>query len=251
MAPILPLILIAAVGAYVLMKGKGGGMTTPAGGPIKDLPPEQVKLAVTNALAHETDPAKLNEFADSLLPDYPEYAQALHNRASQLLGVTPVVFIPPPAPHPMPPQPGPAPLPYPYPPPLPQPGPAPLPVTPPPEPVPVPNPPPTPHIDFPNEGSTAYVITHDTGPSGSLNVRSGPSTGASIVTKIGHGTGVTIEGLENNGWVPITTPLGIEGWAATQYLGAHPPADAPGGANGGQELPIGPGGQGNEVPSNA
>lgn len=250
MAPILPLLMIAgAAGLYFLtQKGGGGSGTTP-------IPADDVKTAVQTALANETDSTKLNEFADSLLPDYPDYAQALHNKASQLTGTVPVNVggggnVPPPIiPIPVGPAPGPVPIspePPPYVPPPILPPPAPLP-----QPVPVPNPPPTPHLDFPEEGSTAYVVTHDAGPTGTLNVRSGPGSSYPVVSKLEHGTGVTITGMVNANWYPVHTPLGIDGWASADYLGASPPADAPGGGSGGQELPIGPGGQGNEVISSS
>ncbi len=265
MAPVLPLLILAGVAGYILVMGKksggdlGTGQTDPNnpgahGSPLPPLTADEIKLAVQTALNVETDPVKLNEFAESLLPDQAAYGQKLHDRAAMLAGVPPIpvvnpggggIIIPEPRPQPQP-------VPSPILPPVPQPQPLPSP-QPTPEPVPVPNPDPTPHINFPDPGSTAYVVTHDTGPSGSLNVRDLPSTSGQIITKVGHGTGVTIIGAPTaDGWFPVRSPLGREGYASGQYLGATPPADGidPSGWTG-QEVPIGPSGQGNEIVSHS
>lgn len=242
MAPILPLILVAGLGAYLLLGKKGGGaqgtgQTDPnnpqgapqhGGGPLPPLTKDEVKLAVQTALNIETDPAKLNEFADSLLPDYVDYATQLHARATQFTGQPIPVIGPAPTPSgggggALPPVPVPVPQPS------PQPAPAPLPLpepAPQPQPVPVPNP--TPQAVFPDPGSTAYVTTHDTGPSGRLNIRDTPSTSGNVIGQVEHGTGLTIEGpaVAGGAWYPVVTPMGAEGYAFAQYLGPQPPADA-------------------------
>ena len=247
-----PLLLIAlAAGVLFMTLGKKSSGTPGAGqviGPngqpqtpstTAGMTPDQIKAAVATALQVETDPSKLQEFADSLLPDYASYSKQLSARAKQLStpgpmnGVIPQPAVYPSGPSgslPMAPQvvpPPPAPL---Y---VPPPAPPPPPVAPAPEPEVVPNDPPTPEA-FPDVGSTAYVVTHDTGPSGNLNIRSAPSSSGAVLSQVGHGTSVTIEGAIQNGWYPVTTPSGVEGYASANYLAALPPDD--GGGDLGQEL---------------
>lgn len=53
-----------------------------------------------------------------------------------------------------------------------------------------------------------------------LNVRSGPSYSALVLTILDRGNYVEIrsDDTERNGFVPVRTNSGIEGWAAKQYL---------------------------------
>jgi hypothetical protein len=87
----------AAVGALLLMQKKSGGGAggvtpaggggkgvVPAGGGTSGLTPAEIAQRVQVALQTETDPAKLDEFADSLEPDYHNLAVQLHARANQL-----------------------------------------------------------------------------------------------------------------------------------------------------------------------
>lgn len=74
------LLAIAGLAAYFLFFSKGGlsGPTRPAA------TPDQVANAVQVALLNETDPTKLDEFANSLQPDYAQYATELHAKAAVL-----------------------------------------------------------------------------------------------------------------------------------------------------------------------
>lgn len=63
---------------------------------------------------------------------------------------------------------------------------------------------------------------------GSLNLRSGPSTGSSVVTVMPDGATVTITGAQQNGFYPVTYGA-LAGYAYAQYLrigGAPPPPPA-------------------------
>ena len=213
------LILGLAIAAFALMS-KGGSSGGSSGGAAAAPNSADVQKAAQIALQSETDPNKLDEFADSLEPDYHDLATQLHARASLLRaggGAQPAVYRPPPG---VSPPPAPAPLP--------PPAPAPLP---PPQPMPGPLPPPAPAAppDFPAPGSIAYVTTHDSGPSGVLNVRTGPGMGSPVVFAAQHGSALQILGTPQGGWYPVEAASGDQGWASGQFLGAQPPADAGGG----------------------
>jgi hypothetical protein len=187
-----------------------------------------VELAVNTALQTETDPNKLDEFANSLPAQYATYAGILHARAS-LLRASPN----PPAPAPVPPPPAPQPSP---PPPVNPPAPIPIDPTPPPAPLPpAPDvPPPAPvepasNAVFPEPGSIAYVTTHDTGPSGNLNLHESPALSSPIVEQWPHGGTLVIAGdpaVDADGyhWIPVFDSNAEEAWAVSQYLGPTPPA---------------------------
>ena len=205
------LILGLAIAAFALMS-KGGSSGGSSGGAAAAPNSADVQKAAQIALQSETDPNKLDEFADSLEPDYHDLATQLHARASLLRaggGAQPAVYRPPPG---VSPPPAPAPLP-------------------PPQPMPGPLPPPAPAAppDFPAPGSIAYVTTHDSGPSGDLNVRSGPGMGSPVVFAAQHGSALQILGSPQGGWYPVEAASGDQGWASGQLLGAQPPADAGGG----------------------
>jgi len=224
------LILGLAIAAFALMN-----KSTP-GASGNNPSSSEVASAVQTALKVETDPNKLDEFADSLEPDYHDFANQLHARAGLLRqgggggAVQPAVYHPPPGVSPPPtpisppPEPNPGPLPPPPPPtPVEPPPPAPSPVTPPPVAPP----------DFPAPGSIGYVTTHDSGPSGDLNVRSGPDMTNPVVFQAQHGSALQILGAPQNGWYPVEAASGDQGYASGQYLGASPPPDAGGGSGGG------------------
>lgn len=66
----------------------------------------------------------------------------------------------------------------------------------------------------PTTGGTARVV--NTGGAG-LRCRTGPSTGATIITTMPEGAQVAVRGLATAGWLPITCN-GQDGWASTDYL---------------------------------
>jgi len=217
MGALLPLILVLGAGAlYMLSKastkpgelspatpgtpaepGQLPGPTDPQA-PAKPARPETVATAVQAALALETDPAKLAEFAASLLPDYPKESAQLAARAALLeLGkVQPPPQLPPAQPA------------------FPDPGPAIIPTL-----------PPSP-VAFPGVGSTAYVATNDNGPSGMLLIHDAPSTQAPVVSKVSRGGSVIITDVGAPGFLRVLTPSQVDGYAASRYLAASPPAGA-------------------------
>jgi uncharacterized protein YraI len=50
-----------------------------------------------------------------------------------------------------------------------------------------------------------------------LNLRSGPGTGSSILYTIPHSTAITLTGIANNGWYPVTVN-GKTGFVSGKYL---------------------------------
>jgi uncharacterized protein YraI len=199
--------------------------------------------AVNTALIRETDPAKLEAFAAALTPDYPNSAKLLLAKAATLRAahptIPPAVQIVPvsPAPSPVPVAPPPAavviPSPVPGLPPIvippiviptaPAPTPAPLPALV----LPSPTPAPAAQPIFPAVGSTAFVATHDTGPSGDLNIRSGPSASTPSLGTVPHGSVLTISGPNTGGFFPVHSPItGVSGFASGDFLSAAPPSSA-------------------------
>src|SRR5260221_922897 len=196
--PIMILLAIAAAAGLYLMSKKGPGAPLTGPSPSDAAPPtqspatagahdavspEDILRAFKVALATETDPAKLDEFASSIPPAYADVAAQLHMRANEIRNAQKV---PSNGPQPLPPAPAPDVLP-------PAPSPQPLP------PFPVPDVPPAPQPAvapadpvFPQPGSYAYVAPHDPGPSGNLNARAAPVSGG------------VIESLTHNSWVVIT-----------------------------------------------
>lgn len=75
------LIAIAGLAAYFLFFQGGKGIS-PNQRPAQSA--TDVANAVQIALLNETDPAKLDEFANSLQPDYANYATQLHAKAALL-----------------------------------------------------------------------------------------------------------------------------------------------------------------------
>lgn len=211
MGPLLPILLVLGVGAAALA-GSGSsssssssrGGTAPGGGaaPGQQVPsiydpgmPLATQQAVTTALQSETDPAKLQAFAQSLLPDFPIAAGQLNAKAAQILAgqhpaVTPAVVTPstPVAPS--------------------------IPVS-----LPTAqNPMAIPGV-FPNPGSLARVSTQ-TDP---LNVRDQPTTSSNVIGQLQKGSTVTITGGpesgpgSSSGWVHVQQG-NLQGWASLDFL---------------------------------
>lgn len=66
----------------------------------------------------------------------------------------------------------------------------------------------------PSTGSNTAVVSTNT-----LNVRSGPGTEFSILTKVFRGDAVTLLGRNTNGtWAKIRTGAGLEGWVSTALI---------------------------------
>lgn len=66
---------------------------------------------------------------------------------------------------------------------------------------------------------TAYVTTSGK----NLNLRSAPSTGASVVAKLENGSAVTVLST-SGGWAKVQTTTGKQGYVSTQYLTTGKPA---------------------------
>jgi len=90
------LLIIGAAAALLLMMGGGGKTPTDIAGMSAD----EVKRAVLTALSTETDPHKLEEFANACAAlNYADYANQLHARASAIRGGNaPPLPLPAPAP---------------------------------------------------------------------------------------------------------------------------------------------------------
>lgn len=213
MAPLVPLLLILGVGGALALSsqskgtssGPSAGPTAPGGSAAQQVPsiydpgmPLATQQAVTTALNSETDPAKLQAFAQSLLPEFPIASGLLNAKASQILAgqhtapaVTPAVVTPatPAAPS------------------------IPVSVLPTAQ-----NPMAIPGV-FPNPGSTAVVATQ-TDP---LNVRDQPSTSGSVIGQLQKGSTVTITGGpesgpgSSSGWAHVQQG-NLQGWAALDFL---------------------------------
>lgn len=254
MAPVLPLLLGVAALAALTMGGHsqapgphpgappgpqpgpqpGPFAPSPSAGPAgpnnpfdPNLPPDVLR-AVLTALASETDPAKLQAFSKSLLPDFPAASAALAAKASAILAAAPHLASPGPLLQaPLAPPPPPMQAPPPPPPPQMQ---APLPPAPPPmvvpaPPSPVPQPV-APQSDFPQ---TMMVVTHDPGPNGNLNVRSAPNSSASSPGQLSRGSLTTVQGPAQGGFYPVEFPggSGQTAWASAQFLSNGQPGSPP------------------------
>ena len=206
MGPLLPILLVLGVGAAALAGSKSSGSSSsspgaPGAGPGSQVPsiydpgmPLATQQAVTTALQSETDPAKLQAFAQSLLPEFPIAAGQLNAKAAQILSgqhVTPAVVTPatPAAPS------------------------IPVSVLPTAQ-----NPMAIPGV-FPNAGSTAVVATQ----SDPLNVRDQPSTSGNVIGQLQRGSTVTITGGpdagpgSSSGWVHVQQG-NLQGWASLDFL---------------------------------
>lgn len=62
--------------------------------------------------------------------------------------------------------------------------------------------------------SQVIVLTQGSG----LNLRSGPSTGASVVALEPDGTVLTVVGGQQNGWLNVQDPSGRTGWVYSGYV---------------------------------
>ncbi len=64
--------------------------------------------------------------------------------------------------------------------------------------------------------SDSFAIVSGTGGVG-LRCRTGPSTGAGVITTLAEGARISVRGVELAGWQPVTCN-GQDGWASTSYL---------------------------------
>jgi hypothetical protein len=73
-------------------------------------------------------------------------------------------------------------------------------------------------IPFPLPGSHGTIITQDTGPSGNLNLRATASSTGTVKGGLPHGSDVIITGPVQNGFFPVSAPIGT-GFASAQFIG--------------------------------
>lgn len=72
---------------------------------------------------------------------------------------------------------------------------------------------------LPPAGSTAGLVV---AAQFSVNLRTGPSRSAPVLTGIAQGAPLTLVGRDRTGfWVLVVTEHGLQGWVAMQYLGAN------------------------------
>jgi len=72
-------------------------------------------------------------------------------------------------------------------------------------------------------GSTTYGTSTTNTPGTTLNLRSGPGTGSSVIGSIPHGANLVISGAAQNGWYPVTYN-GKTGYVSAQYVNPFTPS---------------------------
>lgn len=71
----------------------------------------------------------------------------------------------------------------------------------------------------PDNPSNSIIGKIGTVTASSLNIRSGPNTNYSILTKISNGDTVLIKEVASNGWYKVELVNGIVGWCSNDYIG--------------------------------